>query len=59
MGMIKHSQSSQNSKFAMSLQYLRKEVTDEVDLHADERQSFVQVEFNTLNIKVSCSVILS
>ena len=24
MGMIKHSQSSQNNKFAMSLQYLRK-----------------------------------
>ena len=28
--MVKHSQSSQNSKFAMSLQYLRKEVKDEV-----------------------------
>ena len=26
MGMAKHSQSSQNSKFAMSLQYLKKEV---------------------------------
>ena len=32
MGMIKHSQSSQNSKFAMSLQYLKKEVKDDVDL---------------------------
>ena len=31
MGTAKHSQSSQNSKFAMSLQYLKKEVTDEVD----------------------------
>ena len=29
--MAKHSQSSQNSKFAMSLQYLKKEVRDEVD----------------------------
>ena len=31
MGMAKHSQSFQNSKFAMSLQYLRKDVIDEVD----------------------------
>ena len=37
MGMIKHSQSSQNSKFAMSLQYLKKEVRDEFDfLHVDK-----------------------
>ena len=36
--MIKHSQNSQNSKFAMSLQYLIKEVRDEVDfLHADKQ----------------------
>ena len=26
-GMVKHSQNSQNSKFAMSLQYLKKEVS--------------------------------
>ena len=39
MEMGKHSQSSQNSKFAMSLQYLKKEVKDEVDfLHADKHQ---------------------
>ena len=31
MGMAKHSQSSRNSKFAISLQYLNKEVLDEVD----------------------------
>ena len=43
METVKHSQSSQNSKFAMSLQYLKKEVTDEVDfLRADKHQSFVQ-----------------
>ena len=37
MGMVKHSQSSRNSKFTMSLQYLEKEVLDEVDfLHADK-----------------------
>ena len=49
MGMVKHSQSSQNSKFAMPLQYLKNEVRDEVDfLHADEHQNFLQVDFNTL-----------
>ena len=31
MGMVKCSQSSQNSKFAMYLQYLKKEVRDEND----------------------------
>ena len=30
MGMIKHFQSSQNSKFAMSLEYFKIEVRDEV-----------------------------
>ena len=31
IGIVKHSQSSQNSKFTTSLQYLKKEVRDEVD----------------------------
>ena len=35
MGMVKHSQSFQNSKSAMSLQYLKKEVKDEVDFCAN------------------------
>ena len=57
-GMVKFSQSSQDYKFAMSLQYL--EVRDEVDsLHADKHQSFLQVNFNTLSIKVFYQVILS
>ena len=44
--MIKHSQSSQNSKFAMSLQYIKKEVRNMVDfLLADKHQSSVQVDF--------------
>ena len=48
MGMFK--QSSQNSKFEMSLQYLKKEVRDDVDLfHAYKHQSLLPVEFNTLN----------
>ena len=52
--MVKHSQNSQNFKFAMSLQYLQKQVRDEVDfLHADKHQIFLQVYFNTFGIKVS------
>ena len=49
MGMVKHSQSPQNSKFALSLQYLKKEARDAVDfLHADKHQSFLQFDFITL-----------
>ena len=41
MQMVKHSQSSQNSKLAMSLQCSKKEVRYEVDFfHADKHQSF-------------------
>ena len=60
VGIFKHSQSSQNSKFVMSLQYLKKDVRDEVEfLHADKHQSFLQVNFNTMDIKVSYQVIMS
>ena len=60
MEMVKHSQSSQTRKLAMSLQYLKKEVRNEVDfLHADKHESFLQVDFNILGIKVSYKVILS
>ena len=60
MGIVKHYQTSENSKFAMSLQYFKKEMRCEVDfLHADKYQSFLQVDFNTLGIKVSYKVILS
>ena len=48
MGMVKHSQRTQNSKFVMSLQYLKKGVRDEVHfLHVDKHKSFPQVDFNT------------
>ena len=44
----------------MSLQYFRKEVRDALDfLHADKHQSFLQVDFNILGIKVSYKVVLS
>ena len=43
----------------MSLQYLKKEVRYEVDfLHVDKHQSFLQIDFNTLGIKVSYKVII-
>ena len=60
MELVKHSQSSQNSKFTMPLQYLKKEVRDEVGFwHVDKHQSFLQVDFNTLGIKDAYKVILS
>ena len=60
MGVFKHSQSPQNSKFTMSLQYLKKEVRYKFDfLHVDKHQSFLQVDFNTLGIKDAYKVILS
>ena len=43
IGMVKHSQISQNCKFAMSIQYLRKELRDEIDF------------LHQINIKVSTS----
>ena len=43
MGMVKNSQSSQNSKFAMPLQYLKKEVKAKVDiLHTEFPKSLFQ-----------------
>ena len=60
MGIVKHSQNFKNSKLVTSLQYLKKQVRDEVDsLHADKNQSFLQVDFNTLGIKVSYKVLQS
>ena len=41
----RHGQITQNNKFSISLQYLKKEVSDEVDiLHADEQESFLQID---------------
>ena len=61
MGMIKHSKSSQNSKFAISLQYLRKDVSDEVEyLHADKHQRVSYKLISTLlGMKDAHKVILS
>ena len=60
MGMVRHSRSSQNRKFAMFLQYLKEEVRHELYfLYADKHQSFLQVDFSTLVIKIYYKVILS
>ena len=59
MEMVKHFQSSQNSKFTMSVQYLKKEDRDKVNfLHADKYRSGLQVDFNTLGSKVGYKMIL-
>ena len=45
MGMIKHSQITQSNKFAISLQYLKKEVRNGGHFwHADKRQSFYKLK---------------
>ena len=60
MGIIKHSQSPQTSKFTMCLQKLKKEVRDKVGFMREYKHlNFLQVDFNTLGIKVSYKVILS
>ena len=44
----------------MFLQYFKKKVRDEVDfLHADKHETFLQVDFSTLDIKVFSNVVLS
>ena len=41
--MASHAQISQNSKFSISLQYLKKEMNDEVDFF-DKHESFLQID---------------
>ena len=42
--MARHAQITQNNKFAISLEYLKKEENDKVDiLHADKHESFLQI----------------
>ena len=43
--MARHIQITRNNKFAISLEYLKKEVSDEVDfLHADKHESLLQID---------------
>ena len=49
MGMIQHSQSAQSNNFAISLQYLKKEVRNGVlFLHADKHQNFYKLALSFL-----------
>ena len=57
MGIVKHSQSFQKSKFAMLVQYPQKVRDEVVFFDADEHQSFLTVDFNTLDINVFYNVI--
>ena len=43
--MAKHAQIIQNNKFSISVQYLKKEVSDEVDfLYVDMYESFLEID---------------
>ena len=43
--LAKHARITQNNKFTISLQYLKKEISDDVDLlHADKHESFLQLD---------------
>ena len=45
MCVARHAQITQNKTFAISLQYLKKEVSGEVDfLHGDKHESFLQID---------------
>ena len=56
MNMIKHSQITQSNKFAISLQYLKKEVRNGGDFwYADKRQSFYKLVLSFL-IEVAIQV---
>ena len=54
MCLARHAQITQNKKFAISLQYLKKEVNDEVDfLHAGKHQSGLQVGYKVILISIT------
>ena len=45
MCVARHAQITQNRKFAISLQYLKREVNDEVDfLHAGKHENLLQID---------------
>ena len=47
--MASNAQNIQNNMFAISLQYLKKEVSDEVDfLHAEKHESLLQIDIMIL-----------
>ena len=58
--MARHAQITQNNKFAISLQYHKKELSNEVDLlHADKHESLLQIDSVILMGMVKYSQIAS
>ena len=54
--MARHVYITQNNKFAIFLQYIKKDVSDEVNfLHADKHESFLQIDTVILNGMVKSS----
>ena len=50
MCVVRHAQITQNNKFAISLQYFKKEVCDEVNFfHAEKNESFLQIDTMIFN----------
>ena len=49
--LARHAQSTQNNKFAISLQYLKENVNNKVDfLPTDKHQSFLQIDTSILGV---------
>ena len=45
----RHAQNTQYNKFAISLQYLQKEMSDEIDfLHADKYEKLIKLQIDTM-----------
>ena len=53
MCVARHAQSTQNNKFAISLQYLKENIKDELDtLPGDKTQRFIQIDNIILGVCV-------
>ena len=49
MCVAKHAQIAQNNKFAISLQHIKKDVSDEIDfVHVNKHESLLQIDTMTL-----------
>ena len=45
----RHAQNTQYNKFVISLQYLKKEMSDEIDfLHADKYEKLIKLQIDTM-----------
>ena len=52
MCLVRHAESTQNNKFAVSLQYIKENMKDEIDfLPGDEHQRFLQIDTIILGVR--------